>query len=151
MKTYVLTISKTFPKKLNRSGELTNFDLKIERGQKLHTIRANYELWKKRFIEIDTCKAVLSIRYWTDKPYRSKQIELFRLSKTEGIGLQKIVKINFDVVYGVAIEKRKHDVPFETNQVASNDGLSLTDFKDWFNGYDLNKPMALIHFTDFRY
>ena len=25
------------------------------------------------------------------------------------------------------------------------------DFKEWFKGYDLSKPMAIIHFTAFRY
>jgi len=35
--------------------------------------------------------------------------------------------------------------------LAKNDGLSLQDFKDWFKGYDFSKPMAIIHFTRFRY
>ena len=37
------------------------------------------------------------------------------------------------------------------SDLAKNDGLSLTYFTDWFKGYDLSKPMAIIHFTKFRY
>ena len=35
--------------------------------------------------------------------------------------------------------------------LAKNDGLSLDDFKAWFKSYDLSQPMAIIHFTSFRY
>jgi hypothetical protein len=37
------------------------------------------------------------------------------------------------------------------DKLAENDGLSLVDFKAWFKGYDLSKPMAIIHFINFRY
>jgi hypothetical protein len=40
---------------------------------------------------------------------------------------------------------------FKLDYLAKNDGLSLDDFKEWFKGYDLSKPLALIHFTKFRY
>lgn len=35
--------------------------------------------------------------------------------------------------------------------LVQNDGLSLNDWVDWFGGYDLSEPMAIIHFTKFRY
>lgn len=35
--------------------------------------------------------------------------------------------------------------------IAEHDGLSLNDWVDWFGGYDLPEPMAIIHFTKFRY
>lgn len=35
--------------------------------------------------------------------------------------------------------------------LANNDGLSKEDWQEWFRGYDLSKPMAIIHFTKFRY
>ncbi len=35
--------------------------------------------------------------------------------------------------------------------LARNDGLSLEDWEAWFKDYDLSKPMAIIHFTPFRY
>ena len=47
-------------------------------------------------------------------------------------------------------EKRIKEVQ-EGNAVLSNDGLSFEDWEDWFRGYDLSKPLAIIHFTKFRY
>ena len=35
--------------------------------------------------------------------------------------------------------------------VAHNDGLNFTDWRNWFKNYDHTKPMAIIHFTKFRY
>ena len=40
-------------------------------------------------------------------------------------------------------------VPAE--ELAINDGLSLKDWTDWFKSYDLSKPLAIIHFTRYRY
>ena len=97
-------------------------------------------------------RSVLSVRYWSGKPYRSQQIESFVFDKTDNIGLEKI---EFDT--------DKDDVPclkyplinnnFQPSiySVSENDGLSLQDFKEWFKNYDLNEPMAIIHFTSFRY
>lgn len=34
--------------------------------------------------------------------------------------------------------------------IAKNDGLSFEDFCEWFK-VRTNNPMAIIHFTDFRY
>lgn len=48
--TYVITLSKIFPKTHIKSGKETSFDLKFALGLanviggKFHTIRANYEL-----------------------------------------------------------------------------------------------------------
>jgi hypothetical protein len=41
--------------------------------------------------------------------------------------------------------------PVDVNELSKNDGLSLADFKAFFNGYDLSQPLASIHFTTFRY
>jgi hypothetical protein len=149
MKTYVLTVSKNFPMTHPRRGESTGFveaimDLRqYKEATKIHTIRANYPLWEKRVKEINDGKARLSIRYWTGKPYNSKQEEILCLTR---VGVQKLrwltsctaqIRDNYHVVTDV--------------QLASNDGLSIQDFKDWFRGYDLSRPMAIIHFTIFRY
>jgi hypothetical protein len=47
MKTYVLTISQTFQGKHPRKGDKTLFFDKILSGEKIHTIRGNYEYWKR--------------------------------------------------------------------------------------------------------
>jgi len=163
MKTYVLIVSKCFPKTHKRAGESTEFIDKIacslycpgdcagchlnsETFKKIHTIRANYELWAKRVSEVQKGEAIISIRYWSGKPYNSMQIEIYQLDKDSEIGVQELrwltsctaqIRDNYNVVTDV--------------QLASNDGLSINDFKDWFKTYDLSKPMAIIHFTNFRY
>ncbi len=180
MKTYVITLSRQFLANHKRAGEETHFKEKFLLGQscpdcatpqdlsginisdcngcvnacslpKLHTIRANYPLWEKRIKEIQNGHAVLSIRQWHGKPYRSKQIEIERLTADNGVGIQKL-----------CFDKDKDGVPslkyfningkyIDREMLANNDGLSKEDWQEWFRGYDLSKPMAVIHFTKFRY
>ena len=167
MKTYVITLSQKFPAKHPRKGEPTNFNNQLlnavwrahnmsvgfpQFGMKLHTIRANYPLWAKRFAQIEAGKAILSVRYWTGKPYCSKQMEICKLTKADGIGLQKLeVTAN---CFGINnwqhfnIDGRGY---MSINAIPNNDGLSREDWIDWFKGYDLTKPLAIIHFTNYRY
>lgn len=159
MKTYVITLSRYFLAAHSKAGEPTNFRDAFNAGQvfnrgsectylrpKLHTIRANYPLWENRIKEVQDGKAMLSIRQWTSKPYRSKQIEIARLTAENGVGIERLEFANgklgmprIGIVY-----QRKHEL-------ARNDGLTLDDWQEWFRGYDLSKPMAIIHFTKFRY
>lgn len=170
MKTYVITLSKTFPEKHPRKGEPTNFNAQLlnavcrahnmsvgfpQFGMKLHTIRANYDLWSNRFKQIEACKAVLSVRYWTGKPYHSKQMEICKLTKEDGIGVQKLeLKLASYLPFYIEVDRidedRRKDV-IHVGLLAHNDGLSLNDWNDWFRNYDLSKPLAIIHFTPFRY
>lgn len=73
MKTYVITLSRNFLANHKRAGEETHFKEKFLIGQgltdydtpsmaKIHTIRANYPLWKKRIKEVQDGRAILSIR-----------------------------------------------------------------------------------------
>ena len=179
MKTYVLILSRVFPSTHPRKGEPTYFDHYVENNGlwakklltkyigddyvkgacKKHTIRANYELWRKRFEKIERGEACLSIRQWEGKPYRSKTIEIFRLTKEHGIGLQKLL-LGDDVDMigeysliedGWTLFGIKGDTKVYNQQLAKNDGLSLNDWEEWFKGYDTTKPLAVIHFTKFRY
>lgn len=181
MKTYVLTLSQTFPVYHPRKGEPTCFEQKVFRSTykefcgvdvykddwlkaqerpkfepaKLHTIRGNYELWRKRFDEIEAGQACLSIRKWTGKPYASKQEELTKLTYKDGIGMQLLCfagnfskkdrELHRPIVGGTT------EVDYK--ELATNDGLSLQDWEDWFKhgDYDLSEPMCIIHFTSFRY
>lgn len=52
LKTYVITLSKNFMKGHPKAGQPTNFREKFLKKEKIHTIRANYPLWKKRLDEI---------------------------------------------------------------------------------------------------
>ena len=161
LKTYVLTLSPVFPKNHPRAGEETGFKPKFISAlenmpcyhKKLHTIRANYALWRKRFEKIAAGEAVLSIRQWVGKPYgkSSTQIELAKLTHEDGIGIQKL-----DMELGINIIEEPDSEPFESHIVsdltlASNDGLSVADWKAWFRNYDKSHPLAIIHFTPFRY
>ncbi|MBR1525068.1 MAG: hypothetical protein IJ640_00210 [Prevotella sp.] len=181
MKTYYLTLSQVFPSTHYKKGEPTYFKCKLynagvlisqpleydmpanskEPNFKYHTIRANYGYWRKRFEKIDRGEACLSIRMWSGKPYRSKMIEIARLTKEDGIGLQKLMySDDVDMVGEYSIVEDgwelfgiKGDTKVYNKQLAKNDGLSYEDWNAWFNNpnYDLSKPMAIIHFTKFRY
>ena len=148
MKTYVLMLSKAFPAHHSKAGKPTNFVANFFQGAKIHTIRNNYPLWAKRIKEIQQGEAVLSVRQWEGKPYRSKQVEIMRLASVEiqkltfKVGYSNIPNINLPVVdeYYVDVE-----------DLALNDGLSLEDWKEWFKGTDITKPLAIIHLTEFRY
>lgn len=144
MKTYVITLSQVFPATHARAGEPTGFRENLCKT-KLHTIRANYEFWKTRFEQIEKGEACLSIRQWTGKPYRSKQVEIGRLTREDGIGIERLM---FDKSRFLPHVNYK---PVGVGNLANNDGLSLEDWSEWFKGYDLSKPLAIIHFTKFRY
>ena len=180
MKTYVLTISKAFAKKHSNRIYPTYFKERFFLGQgwpdcvipqdlsgenisncnscvracflvKLHTIRANYPLWEKRIKEIQTGNAVLSIRQWSGKPYRSKQVEIARLTAEDGVGIQKL---SFDKDRDGVSSLKFFDINekyIDWEILANNDGLSKEYWQEWIRGYDLSKPLAIIHFTKFRY
>ena len=155
MKTYYLTLSKVFPSTHAKAGMNTCFEEKL-RAYKLHTIRANYDFWKKRFEQIAAGKAFLSIRQWVGKPYGkgSTQREIVRLTREDGIGIQELrivkEKLNSLPIYLGYVDGKQGDFKF-FQKLAANDGLSFNDWFDWFKGYNLSQPMAIIHFTPFRY
>ena len=157
MKTFVITLSKTFPRThihsgretyfaqlLNNGLSLTEEGLKISR-HKIHTVRTNLPLWEKRISEIQRGQAVLSIREWTGRPYGSPQKELARLTGSDGVGIQ-VLKLE-NLYSPTVIDGEK----VELSDLAAHDGLSLSDWYDWFRNVDLRQPMAIIHFTKFRY
>lgn len=179
MKTYVITLSERFPATHPRHGQPTQFVDKFKNarydatnvnshydvgmpnvGIKLHTIRSNYKLWAKRFAKINTGQACLSVRVWSGKPYASKQIEIARLTKDDGIGLQALEFLEFDPAFkdGIWISGKTYNQSMK-QEIAKNDGLTFDDWNAWFFGkkkngkplYDLSQTMAIIHFTSFRY
>lgn len=142
-KTYVLIVAKEFPKGHDKEGLDTEFPEKILTGDKIHTIRFNYPLWEKRIDEINKGNAVLSIRFWEDKPYRSKQIEIKQLKK---VGIQKLTYQHLEMFF---IDDRQRSCFV----IAKNDGLTWDDFKSWFSPLKklVGEELAVIHFTGFRY
>ena len=75
-----------------------------------------------------------------------------RLTKDDGIGIQKL-EFPFGTLDEAMIEDAEHVGMFGgiAQTLAINDGLSLEDWKAWFRGYDITKPLAVINFTKFRY
>ena len=148
MKTYVLMVSE-YQQTSSKVYEPTFFANKILSGDKIHTIRGNYDWWKKRIDKVNEGKAILSIRYWTKSPYNSKkdgskQYEFKRLYAGE-CGIQKAELLDNNEI---KIDDKKYQGFIE--EVAENDGLEYCDFTKWFRG-TLNQPMAIIHFTKFKY
>ncbi len=141
-KVYVLTVSEYFPSTHARKGEETNFVKKIASFEKIHTIRGNYPLWEKRIEEINKGNAILSIRVWTGKPYKTPQREVFAFEK---VGIQKI-EID-DYLYTFQVDYNR----IWSGLVSANDGLSDSDFSEWFKNVKQGEEYAIIHFTNFRY
>lgn len=77
------------------------------------------------------------------------QREIDVLSNFNGIGLQKLeIKLDSDgnriaLIDGITLPSLR--------VLANNDGLSLFDWTCWFSDIDITKPLAIIHFTNFRY
>jgi hypothetical protein len=172
MKTHIIRLSNQFPKSHPRAGQPTYFvegllyslgcpDCSgsgcrgnetcrscIRNGSgvhKLHTLRTNYDYWAPRIREVQEGKAVLRAEYWPEVPYRCKPQTIWTLTAAHGVGLQKVEFIDNNLM---VIDKTIIRPEIE---VAGNDGLSHRDFLDWFRGYNLSEPLAMIHFTTFRY
>lgn len=144
----VLICSEFFPAKHKRAGEKTYFFEKIEKKEKIHTIRGNIEWWMYKATSIANGSMYLSVRKWSGKPYYSEQAECLRL---EYIRLQKIniIRKTDDKLPRVWIGNKEYPI----DVVAKNDGLSTEDFIDWFFGNSKNDVFTgcVIHFTDFLY
>ena len=79
-----------------------------------------------------------------------------RLGWQDGVGIQKI---NFGwrgdkqvpVIEGWYMDGENGSKA----ELAKNDGLSLEDWQEWFKAHEkdtvYDKPLAIIHFTNFRY
>lgn len=150
LKTYVLMLSTVFPKRHPKAGEPTHFPV-LFRKKKIHTIRANYPLWEKRFKQVDAGNAVISVRMWLGKPYKSKQQEIAQLRNTDGIGIQRLDFVKGYLFSPQVDAQEGYARSIDVVQLAKNDGLDKDEWAAWFNDYDLTKPMAIIHFTNFRY
>ena len=177
MKTHVLILSKTFPATHPKAGQPTYFNQKLMRAvyrdfcdidvvdrewikpsvrdrfipAKLHTIRGNYERWKKIIDEVRSGEAILSVRQWTGKPYNSKQEEIQRFTNRDYISVQKLVweeECPMSKEYTLRIDGEFFD---NYTMLANNDGLSLEDWRAWFAKEDKSQAFAIIQFTSFRY
>ena len=136
-------VSRVFPSYHKNKGELTRFEQKIRDKNKIHTIRANYEKWKRKIDQIKNGEAVLSIREWQGVPYHSKQNYLFYYNQEDALEVSKLTKDENGYLINDTIRVSEEEL-------AKNDGLTLDEFQEWFKIFP-SEPMAIIHFTGFRY
>lgn len=149
MKKYPLLISKAFLSYHPKAGQETGFIPKIIKGEKIHTVRENFDYWKPRIDAISRREGILSIRQWSGDPYKSNQITFMNLPKA---GIQR-----FDIINGRMYIER-NAIEIDQNLVlVKNDGFEynangLRDFIQWLKAdkRDIRKA-CIIHFTDFRY
>jgi hypothetical protein len=117
---------------------------------KIHTIRRNYDWWK-RFEGRE-----VALFYWDGKPYRSKQKAFCvkRIVSVQEVYFYRDIRAK----YGMFFSWPNHADTIESGRarermMAENDGFAnIADFYTWFLFGDY-KPgkMAAVHFTDFRY
>lgn len=69
----------------------------------------------------------LTLAVWSDKPYRSKQIKLWT-GPIRAIDIDIIIEEHYDELY---LSLRPGHIKLK--ELAKNDGLSLEDFRHWFN------------------
>jgi len=108
---------------------------------KIHTIRQNYEYWKK----FEGKEVALFT--WEGKPYKSKQ-KVFCVKKI--VNVQEII-LNYNTSFYLSIEDLSINKQIDTGFLGRNDGFDyLFEFVRWFEKYPFGK-MAILHFTEFRY
>jgi len=149
LKTYVITMMVKFPTQAPYAAKTTGFKKKILSGEKKHTIRQNYEFWKKRIDEVNAGKAILSVRQWSGKPYNSKQTEIKQFKQGE-VSYQRITAtggasdIGINTGDGFYMLSNKRILT-----VAKNDGVPIDLFRKFFAGGVLDG--IIIHFTNLVY
>ena len=178
MKTYVITLAKTFPAGHPLAGNLTYFresflrELECEEHiiqycpswhpRKLHTIRPNVGLWTKRIKEIEAGEACLSVREWSGRPYHSKMVEIARLTAEDGVGMEILMndidfeKYPWDKRIFYCVRNLGSDTAIVMIQMlAGGDGLTDENWLHWFektlNTKEQDLDLAIIHFTPARY
>lgn len=117
---------------------------------KIHTVRANYPLWKKRIDKVAAGEAILAIRGWIKRPYKDPQIHIIQLDDSDGVGIQKLSITDAPIGRIFTVEENEDKFHISEEELAKNDGLILQDFRDWFKKTP-KEPYGIIHFTDFRY
>jgi len=148
MKTYVLIVSRYFLQYHPKAGTETMFPEKILCGEKLHTLRGNYKYWSKIIAKVNAGEAVLSVRYWSGKPYQTPQVEITQFTQ---LGCQQFTLHSNG---NLAVDNKLHTLE-KTTEIAKNDSLALQDFYDWFKLKKLPPNTQIngiiIHFTKLKY
>lgn len=142
---------RLFPTTHSRRGEPTRFIEKVMLGEKIHTIRRQYDKWKVLADKTHEKRYSISLCQWAATPRRSQHRQIGLLDSR--IGVQRINMLYFAESDNIIATVDGHDVPVET--IAENEGLTLPDFKEWFFGKNRTENDeyngCIIHLTEFRY
>lgn len=151
-KTVVLILSVNFMVGHSKAGYPTGFKGKLESGEKLHTMRGNYNYWAEKAEKINAGDMELSIRQWLGEPFNSHQYEI---ATREHLNIQRYEG------YWYKEQREKGELPTflidgklheDVAQLAKNDGLSLEDWLEWFFKKTEKVEGVILHFTDdFKY
>lgn len=180
-------LSKTFFPQHPKAGEPTGFAEKVKKGTKRHTCRCNYDYWKDRIARLQERNGVLSLRQWSGKPYEKGShtetvldvpasiVEVQELIMTRSKEEVKIYTEQSPKPYAETAvydyEASIDGTPYPVELIAQNDGLTVEDFKAWFNPVfddyakkvrltkddeeiepsEITLKFAVIQFTTFRY
>lgn len=122
---------------------------------KIHTCRASLKSWIEIIDKVKSGEFILELYYWSDRPYHKDEngigmVVFATIDKDCGCGVQELLFEECNILAPIASEGHWYK-GLTLEELAQNDGLNPDDFKAWFKGYDLIKPMAIIHFTKFRY
>ena len=115
---------------------------------KTHTIRNNYEYWKRyEGKEVALC-------VWEGKAHqKGSKLKVFNVKRI--VSVQRAEHSANKGVFFVEIDKGNFQRGLcyvDGDLLSKNDGFnSKADFQDWFKKYPLDIEMAIIHFTGFRY
>lgn len=142
----VLTCSRYFPKGHPKAGQPTYFVEQVlnsilRRPVNLNDIKPEVRPYVNDFFVIDgerqkhhTIRAgnrfkpgqMASLRVWSDKPYRSKQVEFAQVEVKKVWPVTITITGAYDSIY-------TGDALLPTCVVAKNDGLECDDFVRWFS------------------
>lgn len=137
MKTIVLTVSRNFPKHHPKAGEQTKFVEHILTRTKRTTIRGNYDRWADIEKKLNAGTHVLSVRFWRDKPYKSKQVTFLTVTK---------IKVSSCFISNMNSFKMSINDIYQPQEklleISKNEGFSaVEDFTNWFQDETFNGAM----------
>lgn len=158
----VVMLTKFFFDGHPRAGEDTNFAELVREGVKVHTCRDNFEYWQKKIDKLKKEGGTLSVRQWTEKPYRSPQETIIEIP-TDEVAVSKltftrnkhrVLPYTHELTYITAyVDDRQTNI--ET--LANNDGFTRTrDFVAFisplFDKYHSDTiTLAIINFKQYIY
>lgn len=143
--------SRLFPTTHSRRGEHTHFIENVMTGDKIHTIRRQYDRWRVIADKTAARPYTIALCQWAATPRRSRYHQVAAINAV--IGVQHVQMLYFANTDNIIVTVDGTDVPVD--EIARNDGMSVTDFKEWFFGRNRTENDefngCIIHFTDFRY